>query len=53
MDTHNTATLCSDDSSQDATAEDEDFLTAPLDDDVWLEDPVLDRHSCIHEVTTA
>ena len=37
------------DSFQDATAEDEDFPTIPLDDDVWLEDPVPDRHFCIHE----
>ena len=36
-----------DDSFQDITAE--DFPTAPLDDDIWLEDPVLDRHLCIHE----
>ena len=50
MDTHNKVTPCSDDSLQDATAENEDnFPTAPLDDDVWLEDPVSDRHFCIHE----
>ena len=50
VDTHNTATPCSDDSFQDTTAEDEeDFPTAPLDDDVWLEDPVPVRHFCIHE----
>ena len=50
MDTHNTDTPCSDDSFQKTTAEDEeDFPTAPLDDDVWLEDPVSDRHLCIHE----
>ena len=36
--------------SKDATAkEEEDFPTAPLDDDIWLEDPVPDRHLCIHE----
>ena len=29
--------------------EDEDFPTTPLDDDVWLEEPVPDRHICIHE----
>ena len=34
---------------QDATAEDKDFPTAPLDDDIWLEDPLPDRHQCIHE----
>ena len=33
---------------QDATAK-ENFPTAPLDDDVWLEDPIPDRHLCIHE----
>ena len=50
MDTHNTATPCPDDYSQNATAEDEeDFSTAPLDNDVWLEEPVPDRHFCIHE----
>ena len=49
MDTHNIPTPCSIDSFQDATAEDEDFPTAPLDDDIWLEDPVPDRHFCIHE----
>ena len=27
----------------------EDFPTAPLDDAIWLEDPVPDRHLCIHE----
>ena len=25
------------------------FPTAPLDDDVWMEEPVPDRHLCIHE----
>ena len=50
MDTHNTDTLWPDDSFQDTIAEDEeDFPTAPLDDDIWLEDPVPDRHLCIHE----
>ena len=34
---------------QDSTAEEEDFPTAPLDDNIWLEDPVLDRCLCIHE----
>ena len=33
--------------SQDATGE-EDFPTSPLDDAIWLEDPVPDRHLCIH-----
>ena len=47
MDYHHTSTPNTDDSSQDATAE--DFLTAPLDDDIWLEDQVPDRHLCIHE----
>ena len=50
MDIHNTATPCSDDSFQDATTDDEEYFPiAPLDDDVWLEDPVPDRHFCIHE----
>ena len=30
-------------------AEEEDFPTATLDDDIWLEDPVSDRHLCIRE----
>ena len=38
-----------DDSFQDATAEEEDFPTAPLDDDILLEHPIPDRHLCIHE----
>ena len=38
-----------DDSFQDATAEEKDFPTAPLDDNIWLEDPVPDRHLCIHK----
>ena len=29
--------------------EEEDFPTAPLHDDVWLQQPVPDRHLCIHE----
>ena len=34
----------------DVTAdENENFPTAPLDDDIWLEDPVPDRHLCIHK----
>ena len=41
---------CTDDSFQDATSEEEeDIPTAPLDDDIWLEDPVTDRQVCIHE----
>ena len=53
MYTHNTATPCPDDSFQDTTAKDEkDFPRAPLDDNIWLEDPVWERHFCIHEVTT-
>ena len=27
----------------------EHFPTAPLDDDIWMEEPVADRHLCIHE----
>ena len=48
MNYHHTSTLHTDESFQDATAG-EDFLTAPLDDAIWLEDPVPDRHLCIHE----
>ena len=40
---------CTDHSFQDATNEEEDFPTAPLDDDIWLEEPVPVRHLCIHE----
>ena len=29
--------------------EEEYFQTAPLDDDAWMEEPVLDRDLCIHE----
>ena len=51
MDYHHTSTPSTEDSFQDATAEEEeeDFPTAPLDDDIWLEDPVPDRHLYIHE----
>ena len=49
MDTSNTATPCSDDSFQDATSDDEDFLTPPLNDYIWLEDTVLDRYFCIRK----
>ena len=40
-----------DDSFQDATneEEEEDFPTAPLNDNVWLEEPVPVTHLCIHE----
>ena len=40
---------CIADSFQDILNEEEDFPTAPLDDDVWLEEPVPDRNLCIHE----
>ena len=29
--------------------EEEHFPTAPLNDDVWMEEPVPERHLCIHE----
>ena len=29
--------------------EEEHFPTAPLDDNVWMDEPVLDRHLCIYE----
>ena len=48
MDTHHTSTPCTDDSFQDATTA-EDFPMAPLDDDIWLEEPVPYRDLCIHE----
>ena len=34
---------------QDAKTDKEDFPTILLDNDIWLEDPVPDRHLCIHE----
>ena len=40
MDYHHTSTLGTDGCFQDATAKEEDYSTAPLDDDIWLEDPV-------------
>ena len=33
----------------DTTFSEEHFPTAPLDSVVWSEDPILDRHLCIHE----
>ena len=48
MDYHYASTSSTEDSFQDATGE-EDFPTAPLDNSIWLEDPVPDRHLCIHE----
>ena len=45
-----------DDSFQDITSEEEVeeyFPTAPLDDDVWMEEPVPDRHLCIHKQSQA
>ena len=29
--------------------EDAHIPTAPLDDDIWVDEPLLDRHLCIHE----
>ena len=49
MDYPLTSTLSADDPFQDTTGEKEDFPTAPLDEDIWLEDSVPDRHLCIHE----
>ena len=45
MDYHHTSTP----STDDAKAEEENFPTAPLDDDIWLEDPVSDRDLYIHK----
>ena len=43
--------LTSVDEEQDEEEEDaeEHFPTAPLNDDIEMEEPVLDRHLCIHE----
>ena len=49
MDYHHISTPSTDDSFQNAMAEEEDFPIAPLDDDIWLEYSVPDRHLCIHE----
>ena len=49
MNCYHTSTPSADNPFQDATAEEEDFPTAPLDDDIWLEDPLLNSHWCIHE----
>ena len=48
MDCHHTSAPSAHGSFQDATAE-EDFSTDQLDDNIWLEDPVPNRHLCIHE----
>ena len=48
MDTHHTSTPCIDYSFQNVTTE-EDFPTAPKDDDIWIEGPVPVRHLCIHK----
>ena len=50
MDFHHTSTPNTYDPFQDSTAEEEeDFPTAPLDGNIWLEDPVPDTHLWIHE----
>ena len=48
---HQIVCHCTDGSFHDVPSEEEeeDFPTAPLDDDVWMEEPVPDRHFCIHE----
>ena len=54
MDTHHISTPCTDESFQEATTEEEDFSTAQLDDDIWLEDPVPDKTLMYSQaVTTA
>ena len=35
--------------SIDIEEKEEDFPTAPLNDDVWMEELVPDSHLCIHE----
>ena len=49
MDYHHTSKPNPDDPFWDATAEENNFPTDPLDDDIWLEYPVPDRYLCIHE----
>ena len=51
MVSHCTSTLNTENSFQDSTSEEEeeDFPTAPLVDDVWLEDPIQVRHLCIQD----
>ena len=44
MDYHHTSTQNTHDPFQDTTAEEEDFPTALLEDNIWSEDPVPDRH---------
>ena len=34
----------------DTTSSKENIHTAPLDDHVWSEDPIPDRHLCIHKI---
>ena len=46
---HYASTPSTDNPFQNVTAEEEDFPTAPIDDGIWLEDPVPDRHLCLHE----
>ena len=48
MNHYHTSLASTDEFFQDTTAE-EDFPTIPLDDNIWLEDPVPDRYLCIHE----
>ena len=36
-------------SAEEEDDEEEHFPTAPLDDDIWMEELVLDRHLCIYE----
>ena len=47
------ASCLKDDSFQDVSSEEkeeeEQFPTAPLDDAVWMDEPVPERHLCIHE----
>ena len=48
MNYHHMSTPRPDKFFKDATAK-ENFPTAPLDDDIWLGDPIPDRHVCIHK----
>ena len=43
---HHLTSIEEDEEEEDA---EEHFPTAPLNDDVWMEEPLLDRHLCIHE----
>ena len=49
--TPNTEQFSTDDTTSSKDSTKENLPTAPLDDDVWCEDPILDRHLCIHNTS--